>query len=221
MATLHDTAKGIDDTSGTTLATTDALAVTAGDLIVLLAKSEGASTTVSGSDGQGNAYSVANAFLEHGNGDLSGAVLYAIAGSTGTINPTATYGASRPFRFVSAWSFTLGAGKTGWALAATNVATGSGTAALSAGAASATTSGVAVTGGHLYGTRGITPGSGWTVPLEFSGGGAQVTQYQLVAGAGSITGNCTLSFAVDWIAQLAIFSETTSSSDTLMGQACL
>lgn len=210
MATLHDTANAIDDTSGTVLAVDDALAVTAGDLIVLAAKCEGASTTVAGSDAQGNSYSAANAFLEHSNGDLSGAVLWAVAGSTGTITPTATYGASRPWRIVSAYSFTLGAGKTGWALDNVNAAQGNSSAASSAGAASATDSGVAVSVFHLYGSRVLTAGAGWTIPAEFSSSAAQNSQYQLVAGAGSITGAGTQSSVVDWVAQLAIFKETVS-----------
>ena len=216
MATLHDTALGSDSASGTVLATTDALAVTAGDLIVLFAKAEGASTTITGSDGQGNTYSVANSLLEHPNGDLSGACLWAVAGSTGTVNPTATYGASRPFREVKAYSFTLGGGKSGWALDAVNAATGTSNTP-SAGAASATTSGAAAVGFHLYGTRSLTIGSGWTIPLEFSSASPQVSEYQLQAGAGSLTGNGTLSTSVEWVAQLAIFKETTGSGVVVQG----
>ncbi len=208
MATLNDTANGSNDASGTVLATDDALNVTAGDLIVLLAKCEGATTTVTGSDGQGNTYLTARAFLEHSNGDLSGAILYAIASSTGTITPTATYGAARPFRIVSAYSFSLGAGKTGWALGNTNAAQGTASTALNAGAASATDTGVAVAAGHLYGSRVLTAGTGWTIPAEFSSSAAQVSEYRLITGAGSITGDGTLSGVVDWVAQVAIFTET-------------
>lgn len=215
MAALQDTAKGLDDTSGTALATTDALAVTAGGLIVLLPKCEGATTTVAGSDSQGNTYNVANAFLEHSNGDLSGAILWAIASATGTINPTATYGAARSFRIVSAYSFTLGAGKTGWALDAVNAAQGTSSSAASAGAASATDSGVAVAAFHLYGSRVLTAGAGWSIPAEFSSSAAQVSEYRLPTGAGSITGDGTLSSVVDWVAQLAIFRETTGSASAV------
>lgn len=211
MAALRDTAKGSNDVTGTSLATADALNVVAGDLIVLCAKCEGATTTVEGLDGQSNSYVPGNAFFEHSNGDLSGATLFAIASATGTITPTAVYGGSRPFRIVSAYSISLGAGKTGWALDAVNAAQGTSSSAASAGAASATDSGVAVAAFHLYGSRVLTAGAGWSIPAEFSSSAAQVSEYRLPTGVGSITGDGTLSSVVDWVAQLAIFRETTGA----------
>ena len=210
MATLHDTALGTNDASGTTLATTDSLAVTAGDLIVLIAKAEGASTTITGSDGQSNTYAVANALLGHGNGDLSGIILYATASSTGTITPTATYGASRPFRKVKAYSFTPAASKT---LQLDTAASATGTSSTpSAGTGTAAAAGATVVGFSLYGTRTITAGAGWSLASEFSSGDALVTEYQVQTTGGSLTGNATLDFPIEWVAQMAIFKEVATGS---------
>jgi hypothetical protein len=217
MATLHDTALGSDDSSGTTLATSDALAVTAGDLVVLTWKREGASgSTASGDTGAATpAFSTAQATLEHANGDLAGGTMYWIATATTTINPRLVLSAARPFRKIKAFSFTPAGGKTFEIDGAGAQAQGSGDT-LSSGAGSYTADGCAVAGFALYASDTMTVGAGWAAePAEFTGSDALKAEYQLLSGSGSVTGNATLAGTPDWVASLAIFKEVAAAGGTV------
>lgn len=225
MATLHDTALGSNDASGTSLATTDALAVTTGDLIFVIAKWEGAAgSTASVTDGT-NSYSTANAQLAHGNGDMQMQTFYAIAASSGTINPTVGLSSARPYRKILAYSVTPAGGQEFTTVGNVAAATGTG-AAVSSGSASATAAGFAGVGVTYYATDSLAAGSGWTIPAEFSADSALKSEYQLQTGAGSLTGDGTSVVAGAFIAQMAIFNESASGGGggggtPLMGQACL
>lgn len=225
MATLHDTALGSNDASGTSLATSDALAVSAGDLIFVVAKWEGASgSTASVTDGT-NSYSTANAQLQHvSNADMQMQTFYAIAASAGTINPTVGLTSARPFRKILAYSVTPAGGQQFTTVG--NVAAAQGNGNPSSGAASATAAGFAGVGVTFYATDSLTAGSGWSIPAEFAASSALKSEYQLQSGAGSLTGDGTSGINGDWIAQLAIFEESASGGGggggaPLMGQACL
>lgn len=222
MATLHDTALGSDDTSGTSLATADALTVSAGDLIFVCAKWEGAAgSTGSVTDGT-NSYSTANAQLQHpGNGDMQGQTFYAVAASGGTINPTLGLSSARPYRAIRAYSVTPAGGQQFTTVGNVNAATGNG-AAVSSGSASATAAGFAGASFVFYASDTITAGSGWTEPAEFNSSAALKSEYQLQSGSGSLTGDATSVIAGDFIAQIAIFNESSSGGGgakrmTMMG----
>lgn len=215
MATLNDTALGSDDTSGTSLATADALSVTAGDLIVVGFKHEGTASTDSCSDGV-DTYSSAVAATLHTNGDLVGAIFYTTATTTGTRTITCSTAASRPFRKVKAYSFTPAGGKT-LQLGNTAQQNQTATASPSAGSASATAAGVAVAFFHLYGAESMTPGSGWTEAAEFNLTDAQTTEYQLQTGAGSLTGDGNFGAgSEDSVSQMAIFNEADAGGGTAL-----
>lgn len=210
-ATLHDTSLGTVDGSGTDLSASDALTVTAGDLVVAGFKWEGAdgATAILDTGASTPEFSVANAAQFHeGPGDLSGGVWYWIATDTGTVTVRARLTAARTFRKIKAYSFTPGTGTT---LELGNVAAveGLGTA-YSAGSASAIAAGVATVFFHLYGPRDLQVGAGgWAEAAEFTAlDDAQGTEYQFQTGAGSLTGDGSgESPTVYNIAQLAIFDE--------------
>lgn len=212
MSTLNDTALGTNDGSGTTLSTGDALNVTAGDLVVVGVKWEGATTTASIDTGASTpTFTDANAIYNMSSGiasgDMSGVVKYWIATSTGTVTPRVVLGAARTFRKIKAYSFTPAGGTT---LELGNVAAEEDPSlltALSLGPISATAAGVATVFVQMYGTRSLTPGSGWSEATEFNISDAQVTEYRLPTGSGSLTGDGTLSATVDYIGQMAIFNE--------------
>ena len=218
MATLHDTALATGDASGTTLSTADALAVTAGDLVVVGFKHEGATAAVTSVDTGAStpAFSVARATeIYAGNNDLNGFVYYWTATATGTINPRVVLAAARTFRKLKAYSFTPAGGAT-WALGNTNSAQVD-TTTPSAGAADATAAGVSVAFFQMYASRALTVGAGWSEAAEFNLTDAQDTEYRLPTGAESITGNGTLDNTTPTIAQIATFSEV-ASGDTPMAQ---
>ena len=210
MATLHDTAQGSNDASGTSLATTDALTVSTGDLIFVICKWEGASgSTASVTDGT-NSYSTANVQLQHPtNVDMQMQTFYAIAASSGTVNPTVGLTSARPYRKILAYSVTPAGGQQFTTVGNVNAATGNG-AAPSSGAASATAAGFAGVGFTFYSTETFTAGSGWTVPAEFAADSALKSEYQLQSGSGSLTGDGTAFIAGDYVAQIAIFNESAS-----------
>jgi len=100
------TAAGANGASDTTIATSTALSVTAGDLIYVAISWEGADTTLSVDDTV-NTYSE----ISYGGGHPGGgatptepwhAAFWAVAATTTTVTITATYGAARTFRAITA-----------------------------------------------------------------------------------------------------------------------
>lgn len=209
MATFHDSALGSAAASSVgPLATTDALTVTAGDLVASCGKWESGTTTVTFDSGASTPlFTVANAVRQESGSLTCGAIYFWIATATGTINPRMTLGAARDFREHRALSITPAAGKT-FVLGNVNAADGPLSATLiSAGTAAATGAGVGITGIALFGSRTITPGTNWLEPAEFNTSISAHAQYQLISGSGTITGDCTLSSAVEFVIQLALFME--------------
>lgn len=212
MSSFHDSALGDNDASGTTLPTTDGLAVTVGDKVWGIAKWEGDGTETCTMDTGASTpqFSIANANLDGAGGAISSCTFHWTATATGTINPRMVTSVATSFRRIEAISVTPAAGKT-LELGAVNAAIGT-SSTPSAGAASATAAGVSFTGFGLFGSRTLTPGSGWTEPAEFNPSRPIHSEYQLQSGAGSLTGNGTLDSSIEWTAQLAIFNEVASGS---------
>lgn len=216
MATLNDTALfNGDATSSTTVSTTDALNVTAGDLVWVQIKWEGANGVTAQVDTGASTptFTSCNALIDHTNNDLHGQTFALIATSTGTVNPRMVLSAARTWKYIRAYSVTPAGGKSFSATAtAVNAAQGTGSP-LSAGSASAGGAGVAFTAFDLYNSHTFTAGTGWTEPAEFNLDGGLACQYRLISGAGSVTGEeSSTGFSDAWIAQLAIFDEAASQS---------
>lgn len=214
MSSYHDSALGSDvANSAGPLATADALAVTLGDLVVAQPKWESGTTTVDVDSGASTPlFSVANAVrVEAGGLSICSALHFWIATATGTINPRFTLGAAKDFREFRVASYTPSPGMMfvlASALGNINAADGPNLlTAISAGTASAVMRGVGIVAIALNGSRTITPGAGWVEPVEFNPSTSAHMMYQLIGGPGTITGDCTLSAAVEWIDQLALFNE--------------
>lgn len=209
--TFHDSAKsGTDNSSGTSTATADTLAVTAGDLIVVICKWEQAlaGSTVTVADGT-DTYSAATTAQAHTNNDLNMQMFWTVATTTGTRTITSTHSAARTFRRIAAMSFTKGAGATGWALGNTVQGTnGNSNASPTAGSLSATTSCVAIMGSGLYGDRTLTAGTGWTTQAEVATNVMICAEYQLLSGSASLTCDGAYSAGVEWLAHAAAFNQT-------------
>lgn len=219
MATsFHDTAKsGTDNSSGTSTATADALAVTAGDLIVVIAKWEQAlaGSTVSVSDGT-DAYTAATTAQAHTNNDLNMQMFWTTATTTGTRTITATHTSARTYRRLGAISITPTSGYT-WTIGNTGQGTnGNSNANPTAGSAAGVSAGVAIMAAGLYGDRDFTAGTGWTVPTEFATANMAVMEYDLTP-SGAITGDGTFSAGVEWLAHVAIFQENAPVSAVKRG----
>lgn len=210
MTTLHDTALvNGDGTSVTTISTADALAVTAGDLVFAQVKWEGSTGATANMDTGAStpAFTSINANLSHSNGQLHCQTFAWIATSTGTVNPRAVFDFAREWVSIRAFSITPTASKN-FNLSLVNVNAAQGTSTTpSAGSASAGAAGAAFATFGLYGSVTLTPGTGWTQPAEFSASDADKAEYRLQTGAGSLTGDGTLSGGIEWVAQLAIFDE--------------
>jgi hypothetical protein len=193
MATIHDfdsaaTGSGTDTTSVITID------VTAGDAVYVSAGFEGTGpTTIVYSDSQVNDYDDITAVLSHANNDLHASSGWAIAASTGALTITATYGATRTWRSIIAFSVTPGGGNTfeldDFASAtATNISP-------SSGSMDATTAlGFIFSVFRTYGARDI----------DVVGSG-----YSSHASATSYTGNCDLTSSSEYIAMAAILREVT------------
>lgn len=209
MASLIDTALGSDDTSGTTLATTDSFTAVTGDLIVAGTKYEGAtaSTALFDTGAATPTFSVLSPLYHHiALGDLGGASAYWIATAPGAINPRVVIGAARSFRRIWAYLFRPAAGMTFTLDAAATAAEGNSNAPTS-NAASASVAGVAVAFFPLYQTMSWAPDSPWLEPAEFNPNASFASQYQIVSGAGSLTASGVAGAADFWIALMGILKE--------------
>ena len=212
MATFHDAKSGTDNSSGTSTATADTLAVTAGDLIVAICKWEGAlaGSTASVSDGT-DTYSAVSTVQGHTNNDLNLHLFWTTATTTGTRTITSTLTAARSFRRLGAISITPAGGST-WTLGNTGQGTnGNSSSTPTAGSVTGVSTGVAIMGAGLYGDRDFTAGTGWTVPTEFATANMVVAEYDLTP-SGTVTGDGTFSAGVEWLAHVAIFQENASAS---------
>jgi hypothetical protein len=93
------------DASATTIAVTRT-GVTAGNLILLWVKHEGATTTITASDGTTSLTQGPSGLVTHANGDLEGAVFYLPSSvASGSVTYTATFGATRSFRQIMMMEF--------------------------------------------------------------------------------------------------------------------
>jgi hypothetical protein len=211
MATIHDfdsaaTGSGTDTTSVITID------VTAGDAVYVSAGFEGTGpTTIVYSDSQVNDYDDITAVLSHANNDLHASSGWAIAASTGALTITATYGATRTWRSIIAFSVTPGGGNTfeldDFASAtATNISP-------SSGSMDATTAlGFIFSVFRTYGARDIdVVGSGYSsgAPINTTATDGHLGQYRSHASATSYTGNCDLTSSSEYIAMAAILREVT------------
>lgn len=206
MASFHDTAKGFNNASGTSVGTTDALAVTAGDLIYVCCKWEGANAAIATVTDGTDTYVEATAVQNHTNNDLHERTLWTTATTTGSRTITFNLDAARTWRYVAAISITPAASRS-WSLGNTSQGTPNNTAAFSAGTAAYTGAGVAVVFNALYGSRTLTGGAGWTVPTELTTD-LITGEYQIIAsGSGSLTGDGDHGAGVEWLSHMAIFKE--------------
>lgn len=209
MASFHDTAKGFNNASGTSVGTTDALAVTAGDLIYVCCKWEGANGAIATVTDGTDTYVEATAVQNHTNNDLHERTLWTTATTTGSRTITFNLDAARTWRYVAAISITPAASRS-WSLGNTSRGTPNNTAAFSAGTAAYTGAGVAIVLNALYGSRTLTGGTGWTVPTELA---TDLTtgEYQIIAsGSGSLTGDGDHGAGVEWLSHMAIFNEVSA-----------
>jgi hypothetical protein len=206
MATFNDADLGTADGSGTAIAAT-AVNVAAGDLVVLFGKYEGAvdaGASASWDQTVNEQGSIAN--KNHANNDLNGRMWYGRATSSGTIVGTLNTPAGRAFRKVHVLTFTPAASKKLVFDVEGTAGTGS-TDTSTTSAASNTGNGCAVASFAYYGSVSSTEGAGWTPGVGATTQSA-FSEYRLLTGAGSITGNCTTTGGgIEWTAQMIAFVE--------------
>lgn len=212
-----------NDVTATSIAGSATIAVQTGDLIVVLAKHEGLSTTITTTD---NAAGGSNTYTEltydrHANDDIGIRLAWAVAKASETLTFTVNFAASRPYRGIVVWVFRSTTGT--WALheeviaQATSGDPSAGT--LTAGG----TDGAAVAGFGLYYDPGAqTPGTDWTEDYDVA---------WLVYGESRILTNETTMTAnmsdvaegtFSWLTAAASFKVVAAGgSATLMGQALL
>jgi hypothetical protein len=210
--TFNDADLASNDSSGTALACA-AVTVTAGDLVVLFGKHEGAvdaSASVSWDQTVNEQGSIAN--RAHANTDLNGRIWYGRATASGTIVGTLNTPGSRAFRKVHVYTFTPTAGQK--LVFDVEAASGSGTSSSgTTSAASNAGAGCAVAGFSYYGSVvSSTAGSGWTGQLG-AANAAAYSQYRILTSGGSITGDCAIGGGgIEWVAQMLAFVEQADTS---------
>lgn len=104
-----------DSTTSTTIDTTTALNVAAGDTLATWVKHEGTSTTITIADSvAGNSHTVdAGDKVDHSNGDLSATFGYVLsAAADASFTGRATFGVAKPFRSIIVAQFRPDAGET-------------------------------------------------------------------------------------------------------------
>lgn len=202
-----------DDSSGTTLLL-PATNHIAGNLLVVLIKYEGTSTTLSVSDTAGNAYTGLTQ-ANHSNNDLHTRIFYAknITGNASNV-VTVTWGAARTFRHVTVHQYSganqgapfdqenSGQGNSGTAMSTGNVTTMSPSEMM-----------VAIAG--EYSPQNYTAGTNWTIRTDFNpelGAGGTATEDRSVNVIGTYNATMTQSNSVEWIMSLATFKAASDMS---------
>lgn len=208
-STLRDTDYGSDSASGTVTSTAFGLNWSSNELVVAVVKSEGASgATITVDTGASTpTFTQLGSTITHANNDLNTSMFYWKATSSATGGAVrATWSASRPFRYIHAYTFTPTSGYELVVDGALTSATGTSGTPSAGSATPNSVGGVAVTGFGCYSTVTLTAGSGWTKDGGFVDG-ALVSEYRIVpASSGSITGNGTFA-AVEWVALMGMFKE--------------
>lgn len=214
MASFLDSALAQASGSGGALPVADSLTVTDGCLVFGLAKWEGDGTQTCTMDiGAGTEqFSEANAQFNAVAGALSGKTFWWRSTVSGVIAPRMVPSSNVPFRQIRAISITP-ADKMMLVLQSGGVDADEDDTATDAtplsGPVSASGAGVSFQALSLFGSRTVTGvGSGWAAePAEFDISTTAHLLYQLQSAAGDITADSTLSSAVEWLDQLAIFIE--------------
>ena len=215
MASFHDIDTASNDGAGTSLAA-PGIDVTAGDLVCVFGKWEGAAdsgATVSYAgvtvNNQADGPTI-NRTAGAASGDLSQRCWYGKAASTGTLTATLNT-ASRPFRKIVAASATPAA-STELVFDASNTAQGQSTTP-SAGNVTNAGAGFAFASFGEYSTVVLTAGTDWTVGIGNPVGSSLVTEYRALTTGGTITCNGTTgSSDPDWTAIGIAFKEQSVSA---------
>lgn len=132
--------------------------VTAGNLIVVVTRHEGAATTLTCSDGTTSL--TAGNKVSHSNGDLHGQMFYLLSANGGNVTYTISYGAARTFKSIIAEEHSYSGGTISLDTQAAG-AYGTGTAIASNNITTTGTDELVVGGGVTY-TNAATP-SAWLV----------------------------------------------------------
>jgi hypothetical protein len=207
-ATLNGANKGQNNGSGTNLQLDAGIAGSSGDIMIAVAKHEGAADSgvlrVDDAPG-GTPMTAAIAYASHANNDLHGRVFYTVLGSSGTFNPEMVCSA-RSFRSLLAWTFTPTVGYT-WGLGNTGLGSATDTTPTTTSATSDGT-GVAISGLPIYGDRTYTPDSPFTEAANHSGTYLVRGSYAIAPTAGGLVASGTWSATVEWVNMLVLFTET-------------
>jgi hypothetical protein len=198
------------DSTGTPLASLPIPAVDcqSGDWYIVVAKWEGATgSTCSLSANQTTSQAGATAVLDQTStgDDLHGRMFYGQIDSGSSVVLTANFSPSRPYIGLDGYVFRPAGGQVLVFDAAATSTQGGSDNSPATGATSNAGAGAAVAGFALYNTLGLTEGSGWTDQLNADA--SHQSEYRLLSGAGSITGNGTLSGTTFWIAMMVILKE--------------
>jgi hypothetical protein len=214
-STLHDTALGAATGSGTTVSTTDALAITSGDLVVVCVKWEDVSTTCTAKWDGTNSATQSNAVLGASSSSF-GSMFYAVANSSGNYNPSATLGSAASFKYIRAYSFTPTAGKT-WTLGNITAGTGSGMTLNPGSLSTNAAGGVSVFTYALYASAtSFTPLSPLVEAAEFAVSESIRSEYGLPTGATTYSDTRTVNTggSYPWVGQGAEWYEVDGAAST-------
>ena len=188
--------------------------VTAGNLIVLFVSHEGASTTISASDGT-TAFT-GRTIIDHAGGEPHSRILYLLSSvASGTVTYTVTFGASRPFKNLHAWEFSY----TGTCVYDTEPTGGGATGTTSTNPETVVTGNLTTTGANSvcicgYGTWGGSSISEQTINsltpnhITRSGDGLDYSQSFELISASTFTGQGSIRVngsALRWTLNMAAF----------------
>lgn len=224
--TFAATGSGTNSASGTTLAISAPVSVTAGDLILIPVKWEVGDSTISCSDGV-NTYTdlFAGAHPSSAGAEPFCTLLYAVAATTASITPAVTWGTARAWREIGAEILHPTAADT-ISLDGTPVAAGGQGTALASGNITTTTqatdSGMAVAFYADYGTTISAEQINGAAATAIASFGASVLWILRYTAGFTGQATATLSFN-NWSTGLAAFKIVAGAGTDpmLTGQACL
>lgn len=196
---------GIYNAASATSITVNLATVTAGNLIFVSCKTEGAASTMTASDGSSTFTQSPTGVTSHANNDLQTSTFSAFSSSaSGTVTYTCAYGgASKAFRSIIVMEFSVDSGETR-SLDGNNGNSGTGTS-LTSGVITTTGTDVVVVGtyANYSGTGSISEQIGGTNAdgEQVGTGGAANMWYRILTSA-MVAGQATATVANEWASQI-------------------
>ena len=197
-------------TAVTSTAVNAAITVQAGDLVVVESKWEGANgATCTVNSQSGTTYANAGSVIDSAiNSDLHMQVSWGVAAASGTLTPTNTLSAARPWTEMRVRVFRPGTGGNSWSVDSVSASNEANSTTISTTNPTASASGVSVFSVALYAGLTVTFATNWLSAVADQATSAAMSYYLLsAAGSPSPSPSGTIVSANVWLARTVTFVE--------------